>query len=381
MEILQWICLVSLLAVFYTYLGYPLVLALRKLIWTRKIDKKEDYRPSVTVILPLYNEADVAKEKLENLLSMDYPSDKFEVVVGSDGSSDGTNEIVAEFTDPRIRFFPFEERRGKSGMLHDLIPRAQGDILVFTDADEMFETDAVIKLVRNFHDSKVGGVSGQEVYPAKEGAIEGGTSLYWRYEYFLYKMESDIWSIHSCPGPIYAIRKELFIPYPGYLINDDDIIPLQVALQKYRVVYEPEARASADSLGNVHEEAVRRIRFQAGQFQIFLYKWYAGIPFISPVGFSYFSHRILRSLSVFFLFALFFCNIPLWNESPFHYLLYAQFVFYGLALLGHLLLKIGIRSSLLAVPLMFCIHNYASLMGLWGIITGKQTSRWTQVTV
>eukprot|EP00913_Durusdinium_trenchii_P010897 g10226.t1 len=227
----------SLACIFLSYAGYPLLLA----VWPfRRRHQVGDELPSVSLIINAYNEAAVIEAKIENALDIDYPADKLEVVVISDESDDGTDEIVERFTDPRIVLFRQSPRRGKSAGLTEFIPRTSGTAIVFSDANSMYEPDAIRKLMQHFADANIGYVVGQQRYVSDPSDVSSAESSYWKYETWIKEQESRVGSVVGGDGAISAIRRELFRP-----LRDDDIsdftLPLQIIAQGYRGVYEPDA--------------------------------------------------------------------------------------------------------------------------------------------
>ncbi|RME80031.1 MAG: glycosyltransferase family 2 protein [Planctomycetota bacterium] len=375
MEILWfWLLGISLFLLFYTFFGYGILMWILSKIFPREIKKDESFEPTISVILPVYNDEKYIREKLENLLSLDYPASKIEYIIGSD-SNDGTNEILREYMDhPQIHLDFSQERRGKIGAINAIVPKAKNEILLFTDAHELFEKDALRKLVRNFADPEVGGVTGLHQFRQKDSTVAQGTSLYWKYERMIQKWESKVWSLQSADGCIYAIRKELFIPPPNNMALDDDLIPLLVALQGYRIILEEEARAYSDPFVQIESELSRRITFQMGHFQNLSFLWKKLIPFVSPIGFGYFSHKTLRTLTGFLLIIALISNIMLLSYFPFQFLLLAQGIFYGFGLMGLLGQKLGFSFFLFSLPLYFLLHGYATIVGFGKFLKWLSTS-------
>ena len=230
--------------VVYVYLGYPLLLAVLGTVFPRK-RHAAPHEPTVSLLVAAYNEAKVITAKLKNSLALEYPTEKLEIVVASDGSTDGTVELASHLADgKRVRVLPFPDNRGKLYVLNDSVRKLRGDIVVFSDAASMLEPDAVRRLMENFADPHVGGVSGiYSVRKTEQAQLGASEDLYWKYETFLKRQESRLGSILGCHGALYAIRKSLY-PFPApSTINDDYVIPIRVLQQGYRVVYDPRAVA------------------------------------------------------------------------------------------------------------------------------------------
>jgi len=371
-ELVMWGCL-ALLA--YTYIGYPIVLTVLARFLGRRVEKG-GITPSVSVLLAAYNEEAVIQSKIENLLSLNYPSEFLEILIGSDGSDDQTAEIARAYNDPRIRVLDFKERRGKTSVLNRLAPLAKGKILIFTDASERFDTQAVRRLVENFADPKVGAVSGQLMMTDSEAnGSSRGVSTYWKYEKKLRELESRLHSMLGATGAIYAMRRELYEPPPNNTILDDVAIPLGAVQRGYRVVFEAEALAYERATDKGSDEFKRKVRTLTGNYQ----EYFHLEKFLSPntihVFFQVFSHKILRLLAPLAMIAMmtasFLATSPMATA-----VLSAQIVFYCLAFLG-LVIPRG-KARLFSVPYMFCLMNTAALMAFFryfflrsGIVDGR----------
>lgn len=244
-EIIFWLSVATLI---YTYIGYPVLLfllssALQMVRDLRFIFNRGDRRttarsqdwPAVTLIIPAFNEEDVIADKLENALALDYPQDKLEILVGSDGSTDATNDIVQSYGDRGVKLINYTDRGGKVSVINRTVPRAAHGLVVLTDANTMYEASAIKNLVKHFGDGRVGVVVGELTFesPSEEHKGEG---YYWRYEVMLKFMENKLGAILGANGGLYAIRKELYRPVPNSTIVDDFVIPLKIAEERYRQV-------------------------------------------------------------------------------------------------------------------------------------------------
>src|SRR6516225_2877581 len=254
MLVLFWIAFALLL---YLYVGYPALAWVRAQCCPRPRPRRlppADY--AVTVIVVAHNEEDRIRPRLDNLLALDYPKDKLEILLASDGSTDGTVARACEYNEADVRIRPFAARRGKAAVLNEVIPSARGEIVVLADARQRFEPGALRALVRNFGDPQVGAVSGTlTLTPSADGATVGkGTCFYWRYESFIRRCESRAGSTVGATGAIYAIRRDLFEPMPPDTILDDVLIPLRIVRRGYRVQLEPAARAHDAATTTEHGE-------------------------------------------------------------------------------------------------------------------------------
>ncbi len=340
----------------------------------------------VSVVMSVWNERDVIARKLENLLSLDYPGPA-EILIGSDGSTDGTNQIIAGSMNERqndkveIKFFPFQNRQGKMSVLNQLIASAKNEILVFTDARQQLAVDAVRQLVDNFHDQAVGCVSGELLFHTKEGATAKGINLYWNYEKFMRRCESDIHSMLGATGAIYAIRRGLFTPLPHYIVLDDMMTPLKIIQRGYRAIFDGTAKAYDEIADNPREESKRKGRTLFGNYQIFFLMPQVFNPLKSPIAVQMFSHKFLRVVAPLLLILIFVFNFMLADDVLYSRLFAAQIIFYILAALGALTryqsAGIGrIISRICYAPYVFCLLNFSALGGLFRFITASQTILW-----
>jgi cellulose synthase/poly-beta-1,6-N-acetylglucosamine synthase-like glycosyltransferase len=372
MEIVLWS---SLAAVALTYFGYPAVLWLARPL-RRHHRTDEGLLPNVSLVISAYNEAGVIGNKLENSLGLDYPRDRLEIAVISDESDDGTDEIVESFGNRGVRLFQQAPRRGKSLGLSRFVPGLSGEIVVFSDANSIYEPDAIRKLVRHFADPAVGFVAGHQRYYAEPTDVAESESLYWRYETWLKVMESRIGSVVCGDGAIYAIRRELFEP-----LREDDIndfyLPLRIIARGSRGIFDKEAvcyeRTPADFGGEFRRKvrivnrsllAVARVPQALNPLRVGRFAWQLAV------------HKVLRWFVPFLLIAALAANIWLAAAGAPWYvaLLLVQLGFYGLALLRPLPVIGALRPVYLAWY--FCLMNAAALVGVLGCIAGRRVVVW-----
>jgi len=356
----------------YAYPGYPLVLLLLARVIRRHV-RKAPVEPTVSLLIPAYNEADVIEQKIRNSLDLDYPADRMEILVASDGSSDGTAEIAAQFADSvRLRVLAFPVNRGKIATLNDGIRECAGEIVVFSDAAAFLYPDSLRRLVSNFADPEVGAVSGRyTVVKAEDVAIGKSEDFYWKYETFLKKKESEIASTLGGHGHLHAIRRELYPFPPAGTINDDYIIPVSVLAKQYRAVYEPDAI--------VYEEAHemtgfgRRVRIMAGNFQQL--REIKGVlkPFRPLPLFFFLSHKASRLLVPFAMLAALIANFFLLRSAFYQALFWLQIAFYALAILGTIW---KLRPRTLLLPFYFCMINAATFFGAYHALTSRRRMAW-----
>lgn len=368
LEILFWTF--SALIV-YTYAGYPLALYLVSRFFSKEI-KKGNFEPRISIVMSAFNEEKFIEEKLLNLLELDYPRDKVEILVGSDGGLDETDRIVSKFDDPRVRFFRFVKNRGKPHVLNGLVQEASGAVIVFTDARQRMDPLCLRKLAENFNDPEVGCVSGELYFEETRGSgVAKGMDAYWKYEKFLRKKESEFGSMLGATGAIYAIRKRLFRPVPHEVLVDDMFIPLAIIEKGYRAVFESGAKAFDQVSVKAGQEIKRKIRTLAGNYQIF--SLYPGlfVPFRSPVAWQIFSHKFMRLMVPFFLIALFAVNALLIQEAFYRAAFISQLLFYALAAAETLGGRSGKGKGPGYIPFMFCVLNYSAFMALFQFLSRK----------
>jgi cellulose synthase/poly-beta-1,6-N-acetylglucosamine synthase-like glycosyltransferase len=357
---------------FYSYLGYPLVLLALRLVIHRDV-RKQPITPFVSLLIPAYNEADVIERKIENSLALDYPADRMEIVVASDGSSDETATIAQTRADgQRIRVLAYAQNRGKVATLNASVPELRGEVLVFSDASAVLHPDSVRRLVENLADAGVGAVSGlYKVVKADEVSIGSSEDFYWKYETFLKMKESQLASTLGGHGHLHAIRKELY-PYPEpETINDDYVIPVSVLSKGYRAVYEPSAI--------VYEEAHemtgfgRRVRIMAGNIQQ-LREIRGLLHPLRPLPLFFFlSHKVSRLLVPFGMLAALIANLFLLGSPIYLGIFCAQLAFYLVTGAGSIW---RLRPKALMLPYYFCMINLAIFFGFYHALTRRRRLAW-----
>ena len=376
MEFTFWLSVALLV---YTYAGFAALVVVAGLLLNRRVQKR-DITPKVSLIIAAYNEEASIAKRLDNVLQLDYPKDKLEVIVASDGSDDRTEEVVARYADRGVHLLRLP-RRGKIHALNDAVTHAHGEILVFSDANSIYDRQAIRKLVRNFADPAVGGVGGNTIYTTEEDAdtCSEGENLYWNYDKWLKEMESCTGSIISAHGAIYAIRRELYQPLQDSAVTDDFAISTGVIEQGYRLVFEREAKAYEVAIPRAGREFARKVRMMTRGLRGVLLRRRLLNPF--RYGFYsviLFTHKFLRRLvSVVFL-SLQFSSLALASIHPFYRTVaWLQVVFYILAAAGFLLKdrEVG-RARVLYIPFFYCLANSAALLAIVNILRGHQIERW-----
>jgi biofilm PGA synthesis N-glycosyltransferase PgaC len=337
----------SCLFLVYVFFGYPLILAGLALVVRRPVQKRR-IEPSVSLILAARNEADRIGHRIQNLLSLDYPKDKLQIIVVLDGPTDGTESVVRCLDQSQLELIHLPWPRGKAAAINAAVARATGDIIVFTDARQIFEPNAVRELVSNFADPRVGGATGELILESGSGDEPcAPTGVYWRYEKKIRSLESRIHSVVGATGAIYAVRRWLFEPLPDKTILDDVMIPMRIVLLGYRVIFDSAAKAY-DSLSCCPAaEYARKVRTLAGNYELLAKIPGLTSPSTNPVFFQFVSHKIGRLIAPFALTTMFISNALL-VYLPFYALLFAaQSAWYTCAVLGHVE---SLRQSSASIP-------------------------------
>jgi cellulose synthase/poly-beta-1,6-N-acetylglucosamine synthase-like glycosyltransferase len=322
---------------------------------------------------------------VENLLTLDYPREKLEIFIGSDGSTDDTYRIIRELADKKnIRYAVSFTRRGKAAMLNTMIKDSEAEIYVFADARQAFDRFAIRQLVRCFADPSVGAVSGELEIRDRETGAGKGIGMYWVYEKALRRMESAFGSMLGATGAIYAVRSKHFIFFPEDIILDDIYEPMRIVLQEKRAIVEPSAKAYDVVSPTAQKEFVRKVRTLAGNYQIFSLMPELFDPHRSAVAFQLFSHKFLRLMVPYFLIFLLVSNFFCLVVSPlFALALFLQVMFYAGALLGYAMEKTGASpkgiSRFLLVPYEFCALNLAAIVAFVQYGSGEAKATWEKI--
>lgn len=382
MKIVFWL---SLFIVFYTYLGYGIILyALVKLKrWFSKsaISHKEVFTPTLTLVVAAYNEEDIIEAKIKNTLALQYPSEKLKFIFVTDGSTDNTPEIIARH--PQIQLLHTPERSGKIAAVHRAMQRVDTEVVVFTDANTFINKEALLRLASHYADKRVGAVSGEkrvEIETASDATA--GEGIYWKYESTLKKWDAELYSIVGAAGELFSIRTLLYEPVEPDTILDDFMISMKIAIKGYKIAYEPSAYAIESSSANMQEEYKRKVRISAGGIQSIIRTRQLFNPFFNPIlSFEYVSHRVLRwTITPFFMIFCFLFNLSIvvQGSTTLIYMLsfIAQLCFYGAAMVGWLFERKQMRIKLLFIPYYFCFMNYCVLAGMKRYFFSNQSVLW-----
>lgn len=376
LQVSFWVCFAM---VFYAYPGYPIVIRGLSAVFGRRStppDVPITELPQVSLLIAAYNEASIIAVRIQNALEMDYPRDKLEIVVATDGCADRTAEVVRSFTDRGVRLLEYPVRRGKATVLNDSIPQLTGEVVILSDANTFTEPEAARRLARWFGDAAVGVVCGKLVLtdPALGSNVDG---MYWKYENYLKRCESRLGALLGANGGIYAIRRTCFRPIPTDTIVDDFVLPLQAKLQTgCSIVYDPDAVAVEETPPDIKSEFRRRTRIGAGGFQSVGRIWGLLNPAHGWIAFTFFSHKILRWACPFFLIGMLVLSLLLWHDPLYRFLLLAQIAFYATsASIPFVSTRARILKPL-RLTTMFTGMNVALLLGFWRWVSGAQRGTW-----
>ncbi len=375
------ITLLSLATILYVYVGYPIILQLLNILLKTKQSRQDEMLiPEVSLIISCYNEVDVVKEKIENSLAIDYPKDKLKIIIVSDGSDDGTDEIAKQYSTEGIILIRQEGRLGKTSAINLAMKQVTSEVVVFSDANAMYETDAIKKLVRNFVDETVGYVVGAALYTdGKTSAAAASEDIYWRYEIKLKTLESKLHSVVGGDGAIYAIRRDLFIELDAKDINDF-VNPLQIIAQGYRGVFDAEANCLEETAGDFSKEAKRKQRIVNRSFRGLMKVKEVMNPFkFGFFSFEVISHKLLRWLIPVFIVSFAFGSLFLSYESidAFQIVTLLGIIFLWLAQIGFLKSRDKHSSPIFFIPYYFLMVNYYSLIGVITALAGNIQVTWS----
>jgi cellulose synthase/poly-beta-1,6-N-acetylglucosamine synthase-like glycosyltransferase len=349
------------------------------------------------MLVAAYNEERVIARKLDNCLGLEYPIDRMQILVAADGSDDNTVEIVRSYSQQNVEVSYIPERDGKMAAINRAMPRSRGEIVVFSDANNMYDLQAIRQLVAPFADPRVGGVTGSKTIIEDGGSLSESEGLYWKYESFIKEQETRLGTCTAAVGEIFAIRRELFLPPPSNTINDDFYMASDLIRRGYILVYNPKAYSYETVSSSAQDEIVRRTRMIAGRYQAMSLAFKI-MPWKRPlVVWQVVSHKFLRPLVPFFMIGALLTNISLavWPPvapgnssigalillaSPHNWgFLLLQVLFYGLAFLGiHQPIR-GPMRKILYLPAFLVNSNLAALIGFYRYISGKRDHIWQRV--
>jgi cellulose synthase/poly-beta-1,6-N-acetylglucosamine synthase-like glycosyltransferase len=377
--ILGFLFWVSALLLLYTYFGYPVLLGILARLAPRKPNLSASVElPAVTLLISAYNERPVITAKIENSLALDYPQDRLQIMVISDCSDDGTDAEVLRFAQSSVHLLRQSERRGKSAGLNLGVAQASGHVLVFSDANAMYDCAAIRKLVTHFSDPSVGYAVGHARYVERASDTQAGEAegLYWKLETWLKRQESRFYSVVGGDGAIYAIRRELYTPLLPTDINDF-LNPLQIIQQGYYGVFESGAVSYEEAAGSFAGEFRRRVRIISRSLNAALRAGDLLNPFRHPRHwFLLVSHKLLRWLAPFFMIVALATSSLLWQSPIFRALILLQAIFYAMAFAGWILQERKENWRLFSVAFYLCLVNMASLIACFKCLRGDLSGTW-----
>lgn len=394
LEFIFWLCIGL---VIYTYIGYGalawILVKIRKMIGKEfKQYNDPTFLPNITLAIPAYNEMSCIEAKVKNTFSLDYPSEKMEILFVTEGSNDGTSEYIQSLKSvyPNLKMISGDVRRGKIEAMNIAIKSIRTPIVIFTDANTSLNNQVIRNIVRHFQDPNVGAVAGEKriEIQGSEAAAGAGEGLYWKYESFLKKLDTQLYSVVGAAGELFAVRTHLFGEVEKDTLLDDFMVSLKVAANGFRVIYEPHAYASERPSFSIQDEMKRKIRIASGGFQsIARLGFLLNIFRYGLLSFQYISHRAMRwAVAPFCLPLIFFINLVLLFTQPFSqnlsiYWLFmgGQIIFYLMAIVGYNLENKKIRVKLLFVPFYFSFMNYCAIKGYFKYRSGVTSGIWEKV--
>ncbi|MGY2134570.1 glycosyltransferase family 2 protein [Hymenobacter sp. HD11105] len=380
MTVLEFLCWAALAVLAYTYLGYAVLAGL----WARALGPRAalpGFEPDVTLVVPAYNEAIILAAKIANCQALDYPADKLRLLFITDGSTDHSAQILARY--PGIWHLHSPVRAGKSVAENRAMEHVTTPYVVFTDCNTNLNPSAIRELVKHYQDPMVGGVSGEKKINPLASASGAGEGLYWRYESFLKRCDSRIYSLMGAAGELVSFRTDLVQPLEADTVLDDFVQSLRIVQRGYRVEYEPRAYATEDPSTSLAEEWKRKVRICAGGWQSMVRLRALLVPRRPLVTFLYVSHRVLRwslaPLALALLLPL--CAVLAAQQGGIYALLLAgQGLFYAAAGLGWQAARAGRSPKGLVVALYFCMMNAAAFAGFWRFLRKAQPAAWEKAT-
>lgn len=376
----ETILFISIALLFYTYFGYPLFVYLISILFPKKI-KSRAYFPKVTILITAYNEERSIVEKLANTLEIDYPKEKLEILVASDGSTDRTDELVRSFAEKGVKLFRQEGRVGKTITQNNAVEKANGEVILFSDATTKYQKNVLNEILPNFADEKIGCVAGKLIYVDNSSSNVGkGAKSYWNYESFLKQSESDACSLIGASGCLYAVRKSAYQPMYAEACSDFLICTI-VYKQGLRSVYEPNAICFEETNQKTDKEMKMRIRVIS---QTFTDLW-RNREMLNPLKSGFYavelvSHKVLRYAIPIFLLTAFVSAAYLARSSWFYEIVFlSQAAFYLVAFLGLLTEKMVGKIGVFAIPHYFVLANIASILGFYKFLRGERYASWEPI--
>lgn len=373
-QVFEPIFLAAVLLIVYTWSLYPVALFLASRFFNGKKEETGPVLPAVTLLVTVRNEEGCIEDKIKNCLAIDYPREKFEILIASDGSMDRTDQIVLNYAAKGVRLFRLDKNEGKTNAQNRAVMAAKGEVIVLTDADTVLERDFIRKIVRPFNDPETGCVTGRCEYLKGPGSVNSGLGFFWRYELLLRGLENRLGLLFTATGACMAFRKGLFREIPKDE-GDDCAIPYDVLLRGAKTVYEERAVAYVRNPNEYTAEFRARIRMvirnlvstlRHGELiNFFRHPFYA---------WAIWSHKILRWMTPVFMLLVLISNVALLGKEGAFYktFFFLQAFFYSLALIGYYLERSSVHIRLFSLPFSFCVANTAFLLGLVKTFAGTR---------
>ncbi|NML19338.1 glycosyltransferase family 2 protein [Pseudoflavitalea sp. G-6-1-2] len=385
LTIINFIFWFSIGLIFYSYIGYGMLVwvlvRIKKMFAKQPVARAEEEYPMVALVVAAYNEQDFIEQKIANSLQLDYPKHRLELIFITDGSNDLTPEIIRKY--PEITLMHSPERRGKSAAMNRAIRQVSAPYVIFCDANTLLNKECVKMIVRHYADPRVGGVAGEKRIwqNSADAAAAAGEGLYWKYESYLKKLDSDLYTTVGAAGELFSVRKDLFEAAPEGTIIEDFVQSLKLCVNGYVVRYEPQAYAAEAPSASIKEEMKRKVRICAGAFQaMILLKPLFNIFRYPVVSFQFISHRILRwTLCPVALITTLLSNIAIVFLAPTTFyvgVLFLQSLFYMLGITGWIFASRNIRLKAVYIPFYFLFMNISVFMGFSRFVKKKQTVLW-----
>ncbi|WOH36631.1 glycosyltransferase [Thalassotalea fonticola] len=356
----------SIVIILYTFIAYPLLIALiGKIRAVQFIDNSDDDLPEISIVLCIYNSRNLLLKRLENILDTDYPLDKLRLIIVSDGSTDQPEEVIKSYHHLlNIKFIEYAQNRGKSYALNIAFKNVHTDLVAFADVRQSFNSQALTALQAQFANENIGAVSGNLHITGDDENIQSEPGLYWLYEKWIRRSESDADSLIGVTGAIYMARKSLIPKIPDNCLLDDMYIPLTIIKNGYKIKFIDDAIAYDKSSSSITEEFTRKVRTLAGNFQLIHQLPWLLNPFKNPVFFQFISHKILRLVIPYALISLLLTSM-LSQHIGGKIILFIQLIFYSYSLLALVLTKKNINLPLGSICVSFCSLNYAAFLAGW----------------
>jgi len=382
-EAVFWVCL---LVIFYTFVGYALVvwvLVRIKRLFSKQSIYHSNFEPEVSLVVPCFNEAAVLTDKLKNCFELDYPKDKLHIVFITDGSDDGSNMLLAGVKG--ITILHQDMRAGKSVAENRAMQYVKTPFVIFSDANTRLNREAIKEIVKHYQDEQIGAVAGEKRIVSKEqdSAPAAGEGFYWKYESHLKKLDSQLHSVVGGAGELISFRSDLFQPLEEDTILDDFVQSMRITLRGYRVVYEPRAFAEETASATVKEELKRKVRISAGAWQAMSRLGKAFNPFHNlAIAFSFISHKVFRwTMAPLALFILIPTNyyLHITEGGVYTWIWVAQVVFYLFAITGWYFENKKVHVKLMFIPYYFFITHWCMYLGFFRYLGGNQSANWEKV--